>query len=161
MSDEFKSLSVVALLYAAFVASAFYLFPFVTACALILDVSLTVLCLFSRKVPLSIGDWFICPRQARAFLFGGLVALLVAPFVGGIAWTFYGYPANASAWAPFLFLSYLVDSVGSYLFSHCKEEYGEYMRRPTPQKEYAARSQPSPAKKPSKFASWNDEEEFQ
>ena len=161
MSDEFKDLSFVALLYAVLVAAVFYLLPFFSACLLIVNASLTFLCLLARNIPLTFGSWLILPKPARAFLFGGLVALLVTPFFEGLTWAFYGYPANASAWALFLSLSYFVGSVGSYIFSHCKEEYGEYIRRPTPQKKHSARLQTSPAKKPSKFASWNDEEEFQ
>ena len=165
MSDEFKALGFVGLLYAVFVAGAFYLLPFFSACVLIVNGSLTFLCFLARHVPMGIGDWLILPRPAKAFLFGGLASFVIAPVFGAISFALFGYPASGSSWLLFLLVGYFFSAVGGVIFRHVKEEIDEYILRSELIESYqkqakAAETRPLPAKKNLTFAFWDDEEEL-
>ncbi len=165
MSDKFIGLSFIGLVYAVFVAGAFYLLPFFSACVLIVNGSLTFLCFLARNITLSIGDWLILPKPAKAFLFGGLASFVIAPILGAIAFALFGYPASGSAWLLFLLVGYFFSAFGGVIFRHCKEEYDEYILRCELIESYqkqakSAETRPLPAKKNLTFAFWDDEEEL-
>ena len=116
----------------------FMMFMFLFAVAAFLSLCLTVVCIFAWDKPIKLGNYTLQPREARAFLCGGVAGMWLLPIFAVFSSLLFQFAIANYAWSYLFIGGYVVGSfgaswfVGGRLFAYSGAAYSRLYERSIP-----------------------------
>ena len=156
-NDESKGLIMVF----AFMAAALYVLAAVAFIVLaFVSLAMTCVCLFAWSSPLTIGTWTLEPKEARSFVYRGLVGSLALAALAVFAAIMFNVWIKDEH-APYILLAgYTLGSLGIEILMAQDNQQAAPPNQTIipPSQQIAPPNQQEPPRKPFRFASWDDED---
>jgi hypothetical protein len=165
MSSNNNDNSGAAMAIGVVVAVAYFMAMVFAVVVVVIAIVLTIFAFMAWNRPLRVGKVVITPREARQFVWRGVVGFWVLPLLLALGNIFLGWTINFDYLFYYMLVGYCAGSIGVEALFADEQQQGplvEYLP-PEPQitplpKQPELPELPAPPREPFRFASWDDEE---